>query len=964
MARSNGSPADSLERTAPGEETLEGEEPPPWHARAVDRVVRDLATDTDAGLPQDGVAERLERYGPNKLPEEAGEGPLLRFLKQFHNVLIYILIVAAVLTGFLGEWIDTGVIAAVVLVNAIVGFVQEGKAEQALDNIRKLLSLEATVVRDGRRRTIAAEEVVPGDVVLLESGDGVPADLRVVEARNARVEEAALTGESQPVGKVSDPLDPETLLADRRSMAYSGTMLTSGTLRGIVVATGERTELGRIGEMVSKVTKISTPLLEKIHTFGKWLSVAIVTLSAALFAFGWLARDYDFAELFMIVISLAVASIPEGLPAIMTITLALGVQRMAERNAIIRRLPAVETLGSVTVICSDKTGTLTRNEMMAGRVVTARGTYEVTGSGYQPEGEFRLNGQGVEPREDSALQELIRVGWLCNDAEFGDESHAEERVPHGDPTEAALVVLGEKAGEAGRGGADRWRRLDAIPFESENRFMATLNEDPDGGRWILVKGAPERVLDMCSGERGAGGNAPQDGSTLQDGSTSEDGSTPENGSTPEDGSILLGSTLQEETWHRRVEEVAGEGYRMLGLAVRQVPEDHGDLSMEDMDEGFVFLGLAGLIDPPRPEAIEAVEECRRAGIQVKMITGDHALTARSIGASMGIGDGEKVITGRELEDMDPGELEAVALEYDVFARTSPEHKLRLVEALQRHREVTAMTGDGVNDAPALKRADIGVAMGIKGSEASKSAAEMVLADDNFASIEKAVEEGRTVYDNLKKTILFILPTNGAEALMVMSAVALALAELPITPVQILWVNMVTAVTLALALAFEPPERGLMDRPPRARDEPIISPYLLWRIGFVAVIVAVASQALFFREFEGGADVDAARTLAVNVLVAGQLFYLFNSRFIIGPAWGLRRLLSNRAALLAVAVLVVLQGVFTYAPWFQTWFGTAGLAAGDWLWVLAAGLAVFLLVEVEKGVVRWYRNLPRHGARAP
>jgi magnesium-transporting ATPase (P-type) len=892
-----------------------------WHARTADDVAAHLETDATRGIDDDEARRRLEKYGPNRLPEEPRESAFLRFVKQFHNVLIYVLLAAAILTAVLEEWIDTGVILAVVIVNAVIGFVQEGKAEQALEGIRRMLSLDATVVRAGHRRQVPAEALVPGDLVLLESGDRVPADMRLLAVRNARVEEAALTGESVPVGKDIAEVAEDTLLGDRRNMAFSGTLVTAGQLRGVVVETGERTEIGRIGTMVARVQRITTPLLARIDRFGKQLSAAILVLATALLAFGWFARGYGLEEIFLVVVSFAVASIPEGLPAIMTITLALGVQRMARRNAVIRRLPAVETLGSVTVICSDKTGTLTRNEMMAARLLTNETAFEISGAGYGVDGEISRDGEPVQPADDPLLVEIGRVALLCNDAEFSGQEDDPERQLHGDPTDGAMLVLGSKAGLDRDTETAAFPRLDEIPFESENRFMATLHGDGDGHHWIFVKGAPERVLRMCESVRTPAGDAP----------------------------------VNADAWDRRIDEVAADGHRMLALAVKPAPADQQRIDVEDVADGCTLLGVAGLIDPPRPEAIDAVRTCRRAGIRVKMITGDHALTARSIGARMGIGGESAAITGADIEQADDATLVTLAAEHDVFARASPEHKLRLVRALQAQGEVAAMTGDGVNDAPALKQADIGVAMGIKGSEASKSAAEMVLADDNFATIAHAVEEGRTVYDNLKKTILFILPTNGAEALMVVSAVAFAFAELPITPVQILWVNMITAVTLALALAFEPAEPGLMDRPPRPRDEPIISGYLIWRIAFVAMIVAAAAQLLFLRELDAGRSPEAARTLAVNTLVAGQLFYLFNARYIHARSLSISRIFANRAAIVAGALLFVFQSIFTYVPAFQTWFGTAPMTVADWLWASAAGALVFFVVEAEKALLRRRRR---------
>ena len=889
---------------------------PTWHSREVGGVLDALETRKE-GLDGEEAARRLAQHGLNQLPQEAPESLVLRFFRQFNDVLIYVLMAAAVITALLGEWIDTGVILSVVLINAVIGFVQEGKAEAALESIRKMLSLHAMALRDGRRVKIDAEQLVPGDVVQLESGDRVPADLRIISARNLRVEEAALTGESEPADKQTDPVDPNAELGDRTCMAYSGTVVTSGRLTGVVVATGAQTEIGRIGEMVARVEKLTTPLLRAVNRFGKWLSVVILGAAVPVFFFGLAFRGFSIVEMFLIVVSLAVAAIPEGLPAIMTITLALGVQRMARRNAIIRRLPAVETLGSVTVICSDKTGTLTRNEMTVKEVALADGGVAVEGTGYDPDGAFTREDKKIAPGDLPVLETLVRAGLLCNDAEVRRD---EEKgfVIDGDPTEGAMVTLALKAGLDREAENRSYPRIDEIPFESEHRFMATLHERPDGKNILFMKGAPEAVVSLCDTQGDNGDKA----------------------------------ALDSDFWEAQIESLAEKGFRVLAVAFKET--EKSSVAFEDAQQNMTLLGCVGIIDPPRPEAIQAVKECRRAGIRVKMITGDHALTARTIGAQMGIGEGDRALTGRRLEEMSDEQLREAVLTYDVFARSSPEHKLRLVEALQSHGEVVAMTGDGVNDAPALKRADVGVAMGIKGSEASKEAAAMVLADDNFASIEHAVEEGRTIYDNLKKTILFILPTNGAEALIVLATVFFAFKQLPITPVQILWVNMITAVTLALSLAFEPAEAEIMRRPPRDSDEPIVSGYLLWRIGFVSIIVACLAIGLFFHELDNGNSLLSARTVAVNVLVAGQLFYLFNSRFIMQSSMSVKGLANNRAALVAVGLLVFFQMLFTYLPPFQLWFGTEGLRPLDWIWIVGAGLAVFFLVELEKAVVRRVR----------
>jgi magnesium-transporting ATPase (P-type) len=889
-----------------------------WHAMDHNEVLSALGVG-DNGLTQDQAQRRLDEYGPNELPSEERPGALRRLLGQFKNVLIYILLVAAVLAALLGEWVDMVVILAVVVINAVIGFIQEGKAEQAMESIRGMLSPKARALRNGEPRELDAEGLVPGDIVLLRSGDRVPADLRILHARNAQADEAALTGESEPVGKQVEPVEQDASLGDRTCMAYSSTLITSGQLRGVVVATGGDAEIGRIGEMVSRVEQISTPLLRRIDSFGRALAVAIVVLSLALFAFGYFLRGFDLGEILMAVVSLAVAAIPEGLPAIITITLALGVQRMARHNAIVRRLPAVETLGSVTVICSDKTGTLTRNEMTVAKVALADQVYSVGGVGYAPEGEFRLDGNTISPKEDSRLLELVRAGLLASDARLRQEDG--KWGIEGMPTEGAVVVLAHKAGLDREQEQQQRPRLDVIPFESERRYMASLHKEPEGSNVVYVKGAPERVLEMCSTQRTEQGDEP----------------------------------VSRDHWRQREEELADSGHRVLAIAAKQL--EGQESVQEDQVNELTMLGLVGIIDPPREEAIRAVEKCRTAGIRVKMITGDHALTARSIGKSMGIGDGEHAVTGKDLEKVGDKELATLVEENDVFARSSPEHKLRMIEALQSRGQVVAMTGDGVNDAPALKRADIGVAMGIKGSEAAKEAADMVLADDNFATIEHAVEEGRTIYDNLIKTILFILPTNGAQSLIVIVSVLFLFDVMPISPLQVLWVNMVTAVTLALALAFEPSEEDIMGRPPRPPGESIISAHLIWRIAFVAVVIAAASLLHFIYRQDAGVSLERARTVAVNTLVAAQLFYLFNSRFILHSALSVQGFVGNRAVFIAIGALVLLQLAFTYLGPVQALFGTAAMTAGEWGGALVAGVAVFLLVELEKMVLRRRESKP-------
>jgi len=889
--------------------------PRAWHAEPIEAAFAAVESSAD-GLSSEHAARRLAEHGPNRLPTARRRGPLRRFVSQFHNILIYVLIAAALVTALLGHWTDTAVIFGVVVINALIGFLQEGKAEKALDAIRNMLSQRAVVLRDGRRREVPAEELVPGDVVFLQSGDKVPADLRLFRIHNLRVEEAALTGESVPVEKSESPVDADAAIGDRACMAYSGTLVTYGQATGVVVASGADTELGRINTMLSDVETLTTPLLQQIARFGRLISLWIVALAGATFAFGLLARDYSMEEMFLASVGLAVAAIPEGLPAIITITLALGVQAMAHRHAIIRRLPAVETLGSVSVICTDKTGTLTRNEMTVRTVITADHTFTISGVGYDPHGGIRLDDQEVALEHFPILQEVCRAGALCNDAEL-EERKGRWQI-QGDPTEGALLTLAAKAGLDRTLLREEFPRTDIIPFESEHRFMATLHHDHAGHAFILLKGAPERVLEMCSHQRVAGDDRP----------------------------------LDPGYWHEMADRLADRGQRLLAVASK--PACDGEpcqtLRFEDMEAGLTLLGMVGLIDPPREEAITAVEQCRNAGIRVKMITGDHAATARAIGRQMGIGDGRRVLTGQELEQIDDEALQAAADETDIFARASPEHKLRLVKALQARGRIIAMTGDGVNDAPALRRADVGVAMGINGTEVAKEAAEMVLTDDNFASIAQAVERGRTVYDNIRKSILFVLPTNGAQALTVIGAILLG-RMLPITPLQILWVNMVTAVTLALALAFEPAEEDVMRRPPRDPRASLLDRFMVWRILFVSLILVGGTFGLFMWERAQGTDIDTARTVAVNTLVMFELFYLFSTRFITASSLNMAALLGSRAVLTAAALVVLFQLLFTYTPPMQKLFHTAPLDGAAWLRILLIAVTVYPLVELEKWLIR-------------
>ncbi|NEV63461.1 cation-transporting P-type ATPase [Thiorhodococcus minor] len=889
-----------------------------WHHIPTEAVLAALET-AEQGLSSEDARRRLDHYRPNSLPEAKPRSALERFLSQFSNILIYVLLAAGVVTTLLQHWLDASVIFGVVIINAAIGFVQEGKAEDALRAIRGMLSPHAMAWRDGRLLTLDAADLVPGDLVQLQSGDKIPADLRLLRVKGLQIEEAALTGESVPIDKAVAALPRETALADRLCMAYSGTLVTHGQGAGIVVATGASTEIGRISALVAGVEQLTTPLLRQMAQFGTWLTIAILALASVTFAFGVLVRDYLASEMFLAAVGLAVAAIPEGLPAIMTITLAIGVRRMAGRNAIIRRLPAVETLGTVGVICSDKTGTLTRNEMTVRHVVTADRDLTFSGAGYDPHGAIYCDGKTCSPLEDGVLSEALQAALLCNDATL-ELANDEWRV-HGDPMEGALVVAGIKAGLDPETLAKAFPRSDLIPFESEHKFMATLHHDHSGAAAIFVKGAPEAILDMCGHQR----------------------------------SQAQLTAIDPDFWLRRMEALAAEGQRVLAIAAKSLDMQPMELNFEDLEEGLVLVALVGLIDPPRTEAIAAVEACTRAGIRVKMITGDHAATARAIAGQVGLRNSDRVLTGRDLDALDEDGLEQQVADVDVYARVTPEHKLRLVRSLQERGQVVAMTGDGVNDAPALKRADVGVAMGINGTEAAKEAAEMVLADDNFASIANAVEEGRTVYDNLKKAILFILPTNGGEALVVLGAILLGFHEFPLTPVQILWVNMITAVTLALALAFEPPEPGVMNRSPRNAREPVLTPLFLWRIGYVSIILMAGTFGLFLWELAQDASIEAARTVAVNTLVMFEIFYLFNSRYISAPVLSREGLLGNPYVLLAVGLLLLFQLGFTYLSPLQALFGTAAIDPLVWVRIVLVASTVLFIVEAEKAATRWLKR---------
>jgi magnesium-transporting ATPase (P-type) len=885
---------------------------PPPHAQTADDVLRGLHAGS-AGLDSTEAVRRLAEYGPNSLPDAPPQPAWRRLLRQFHNLLIYVLLASAAVTSVLGHAVDTAVILAVVLVNALIGFLQEGRAEQAMAALHHMLAARCVVLRDGQRRSIQAADLVPGDVVLLEAGERVPADLRLLQARSLQIDEAILTGESLPVEKVATPVSADAGLGDRLCLAYSGTLVTAGSGLGVTLATGSSTEIGRISGLLARVETLSTPLVQQMDRFARGLTALILLLSAGLLGYGELIGQMPFDALFMVVVGLAVAAIPEGLPAVLTITLAVGVQAMARRHAIVRRLPAIETVGAVAVICSDKTGTLTRNEMLAATLLTAPAQYTVEGEGYAPTGVLRHDGIVVAPGQTPLLRMAARIAGRCNDAALisGTAGWSVE----GDPMEGALKALSLKLLAPDADALQDLSRTDLIPFDARHRYMAVLQHDRTGNAFIDVKGAPEQLLALCGAQLDAHGQP---------------------------------APLDRHFWESGIERLAEAGQRVLALATRRTSAEHRGLAASDLDGQLQMVALVGLIDPPRAEAIAAVAECQAAGIAVKMITGDHAGTAAAIARQIGLRHPQPVLTGAQLEVMDDAELAARVGAVDVFARSSPEHKLRLVSALQSHGLTVAMTGDGVNDAPALKRADVGIAMGVKGSQAARESAELVLADDNFASIVSAVREGRTVYDNLRKVISWTLPTNAGEALTIVVALLLGLA-LPVTAVQILWINLITATTLGLALAFEPSEDDVMRRPPRRRDQPLLDGQLVWHIVLVSVLFLAAVLCVYAHAVTQGHDPALARTMALNTLVVLEIFHLFFIRNLHGSSLTWRLIRGTPVVWVCVLTATLAQFAVTYWPPLQRVFDTRAVPVQDGLLIVGIGAAFFAIVEIEKQV---------------
>lgn len=886
------------------------------HAFPAQGVLDDCVS-SEQGLDAVQVAALRQRYGLNELPVHMPVPGWKRFLGQFRNVLIYVLIVSAVISLLLGHMVDCGVILLVIVVNAIVGYIQEGKAERALRAIMAMTRTRCMVVRDGVQVSIDSAQLVPGDIVIIQAGDKVPADMRLFFSKNLRCDESSLTGESQPVGKSVQELPEQTVLAERKNMAWMGTMVTFGVGRGVVCKTGIATEIGAISEIVQRTALPETPLQKQLSHFASQLSVVIILVSLLCMAFGMLVRNYGFADMFQAAISIAVATIPEGLPAIVTIALAIGVQRMSGENALVRRLPSVEVLGSVDVICTDKTGTLTTNEMTVRKLVTAAASYTVSGEGFRPEGGITEQASGVKILfgHDSVVNQAALIAMLCNDANVTPEDGHWHLA--GDPTEGALLVFAMKTGLVKSDMANDWSRTDELPFESERRYMATLhrdNRERDGldTQFVAVKGAPDALLQFCDRQLGPQGPEP----------------------------------LDREYWQREADALAASGMRVMALGQKDAVTG---LSHDSVNVGLTLVALAGINDPPRPEAIASIRLCHQAGITVKMITGDNPLTAEAIGRELGL-DRLRVVTGQELDAMDAAGLDRVTEEVDVYARTSPVNKLALVNSLRGRNHIVAMTGDGVNDAPALRQADIGVAMGLKGTDAAREASDIVLMDDQFSTIAVAVREGRTVYDNIVKSILFILPTSLAEATIIIAAILLGVL-LPITPAQILWINMVTTVTLALALAFEPPEPGIMDRPPRPPGQGLITPLLLLRMVLVVALAASIIFSLFTGYLARGASLELARTVAINTQVLIETIYLVNCRFLRQGIFTWRILEGAMPSILAIISVVLLQLLYTYLPLSQRLFGLEGMSAQAWLISVCAALPILFIVELEKFILQ-------------
>jgi len=872
-----------------------------------------------SGIGKEEAKRRLQEFGPNILQEKKGPSALRIFAEQFKNYLILILVAATIIALFLGDFTDALVISVVIILNAILGFYQEYRAEKSIEALKKLTAPKAVVIREGCEETILASELVPGDLVLMETGERVPADIRFSECTSLEIDESLLTGESVPVKKRVERLEVKTLsVAERNNMAYMGTIVTRGRGRGYVVSTGMKTEIGRIAELIQTVESEETPLQVKLRDLAKKLTYIVIIICLIVFFTGIL-REGSIFDMFLNSVGLAVAAIPESLPAVVTITLALGVQRMAKRNAIIRKLPAVETLGSATVICSDKTGTFTRNEMTVRKICTNNNIFEVTNVGYEPKGEFYNNGSKINPNENSSLSLTLTIGALCNNAKLEKN---ENWCIIGDPTEGALIVAAEKAGIKQKVITKQYPRIGEIPFESERKAMSTIHKTPEGTEVAYVKGAAEVILNLSN-------------------------------AIYSDGQIRELTGKEKEEILKINQEMASDALRVLAVAYKELPNAYQEYTPENVENNLIFVGLMGMLDPPREEAVSAVQKCKKAGIKVVMITGDNEFTAKAIAKELGLLEGDgKTLTGAELENMSDAQLDKIVQEVTVYARVSPEHKLRIVNSLKKKNHIVAMTGDGVNDAPALRKADIGVAMGITGTDVAKEASEMILADDNFASSVAAVEEGRIIYNNIKKAIYYLLSTNIGEILIIFIGLIIGL-PIPIVAVQILWINLVTDSFPALALSVDSAEADIMLRPPRNPKEPVITRKMIYNMTVVATVMCVSTLLLYSSALGvfsplgiSYSNLDTARTIAFTNMVFLQLFHTFivhsqrESIFKIGT-------FSNRYIILATVISLILQLAVVYLPQLQTLFHTTPLSLLELVIVVLGSSSIIFATEVVK-----------------
>ena len=888
-----------------------------WYQMSVEDVLKNLEINKETGLNSNDAEARLKEYGYNELKVKK-QSSLVRFLLQFHNALLYILMIAAVVCYFLGEYVEVGVIIAVVLATAIIGFIQEGKAEASLEALKKMIVPECTVIRDEENKVILTRELVPGDIVILEAGDRVPADLRLFSAKNLNADEAMLTGESLPTSKNIETIPGKNLNpGEQKCICFSGTFITQGYGKGVVIKTGKETEIGRIAGLMKETKKVMPPIIRKISAFTRFIIIAILGFSFVTFGVGiWLGQAWDY--MFLAAVGMMVAMIPEGLPAVLIAAFAIGATAMAKKNALIKRLPAAETLGCTTVIASDKTGTLTKNEMTVVKIYCGDREYQLKGVGYEPKGEFiqAQDNKQINPEDHETLTKTLTAGYLCNHANLIKKD--EKYIIEGDPTEGALITSAIKAGIT-----KKINKIDEIPFESKQQHMATLHQ-VEGENIIYVKGSPEKVLGMCN-------------SQLVEKEI---------------------KVLKEEQISEKASEMAKSALRVLGMAYKSVDKSKTSIMPEDIN-GLIFLGLQGMIDPPRPDAIEAIKKCKTAGIKSIMITGDHVQTAKAVAGQLGIGIGEeRAITGEEISKMSDEELYEIVEKVSVYARVSPEHKFKIVKTLQKHGHIVAVTGDGVNDAPALKKADIGIAMGITGTEVSKEASDMVLIDNNFANIVNAVEEGRHIFNNIWKVILFLLPTNGGQglvmagAILMMPFIPIFATRLPIEPVQILWVNLIMAIACAIPLIWEVKEKGILEKPPRDSSKKLYNSLFILRVGIVSMISFVGALGLFlaFYKTTGGGIGDyltQAQTIAFTTIIMVQLFYLFTARsaksaFTFNP-------LSNKMLIMGASITMGLQLIIIYAyPLFGfSPFKTLPFPAVWWIPIILVSFLGFLAIEVEK-----------------